>query len=183
VDRREFFKRLLGRSATRGEKPGTEKFFRPPYALPENEFLLYCSRCGDCTRACPHHTIFAVPDSAGAQVAKTPALDLLNNSCHLCADWPCVTACETGALRQPAVQQPGKPPPPPRLSNMQLSTALCLAHQGKQCDACRNSCPVNWALIWEQKGPRINASACTGCAMCRAACVADPKAFTPMLIL
>ena len=40
-----------------------------------------------------------------------------------------------------------------------------------------HSCPVPGALEWEGGvRPAINEARCTGCAMCREACIVDPKA-------
>ena len=58
-------------------------WIRPPYALDELDFLLACTRCDVCVESCPHDVIFKLSTRLGAQVAGTPALDLLNNACHL----------------------------------------------------------------------------------------------------
>ena len=105
MDRRSFFK-SLGNKATQTvveqlDKRATKqagRWIRPPYALAELDFLLACSRCGACTEACPHGVVFPLSPHLGPEVVGTPALDLLNRACQLCHDWPCVQACEPGAL-------------------------------------------------------------------------------------
>lgn len=73
-------------------------WIRPPFAKPELDFLLACTRCNACVDACPHQVIFTLPVRRGVEVAATPALDIIHKGCHLCSDWPCVNACETDAL-------------------------------------------------------------------------------------
>ena len=85
-------------------------WIRPPFARPELDFLLACTRCDACVEACPHGVIFALPLRCGAEVVATPALDLLANACHLCADWPCVSVCEPRALTFPVSVEPGREP-------------------------------------------------------------------------
>jgi len=188
VDRRSFFRRAaqkaghtLVREADERVKARARHWLRPPYAIDELDFLLACTRCGECISACPHQVIFALPARLGAQVTGTPALDLLNHGCHLCADWPCVAACEPGALRLPETaqgQEPGvdTPPPPPRLATARIDTTRCLPYQGPECGACDGSCPVDGALSWEQFKPKIDSALCTGCGLCREACIVEPKA-------
>ncbi len=151
-------------------------WIRPPWALDELEFLLACTRCRACLEACPHSVIFGLPARLGAQVVGTPALDLVHRGCHLCEDLPCVTSCEPGALRPPACEDVGGSRPLPRLARAAIDTSVCLAHLGPECGACAESCPVEGALCWESEKPRIDAETCTGCALCREACIVEPKA-------
>ena len=110
-----------------------------------------------------------------ANAAATPALDLVNHGCHLCAEWPCVSACKPGALKLPEAKD-GEAIPPPDLATVSVNTATCLAYLGPECGACASSCPVPGAMIWDQEKPRINPETCTGCGMCREACIVEPKA-------
>jgi ferredoxin-type protein NapG len=184
MDRREFFRNsarklaevaideIEARAAHRASR-----WIRPPYALEELEFLLQCTRCGDCIEACPHQVVFSLSARLGAQVVGTPALDLLNRGCHLCADWPCVAACEPGALKLPEVEA-NAARPLPKMASAAIDTGTCLPYSGPECGACRNSCPVPGALVWESERPRIEEEPCTGCALCREACIVEPKAVT-----
>lgn len=105
MNRRGFFKRSLGKVASVGSEYVEHKvveqakaWIRPPFAQAELDFLLNCSRCGDCIDACPHQVIFPLPLSRGASVAATPAMDIPNKACLLCTDWACVNACKDKAL-------------------------------------------------------------------------------------
>jgi len=116
MDRRSFFRSALDKggktvinAVDASVRKQASRWIRPPFALDELEFILACTRCGDCIEACPHEVIFGLSARVGAKFAGTPALDLLNKGCHLCADWPCVNACEPDALVLPEpAPAPGK---------------------------------------------------------------------------
>jgi len=182
--RRGFFRRAAGKAAEKVVEQADAKiearaaqWIRPPFAITEIEFLLACSRCEACIEACPHGVIFKLPASYGLDVAATPALDLSEKGCHLCEDWPCVTACEPLALRLPADEQgePAMSAAPPKLASASLDTSQCLPYMGPECGACEGSCPVEGALTWSGCQPSINKEICLGCGLCRQACITDPK--------
>jgi ferredoxin-type protein NapG len=147
------------------------RWFRPPYAMPEMGFLLACTRCDKCIQACPHEVLFPLPMEMGVQVGATPAMDLLNHGCHLCAEWPCVRVCEAAALQLPE----GQPPPLPRLAQVSIDAGVCLPYRGPECGACGSVCPVPGALRWEGHRPTVVKGVCVGCALCLEACPTLPK--------
>lgn len=181
MDRRDFFKHL-GRKASEKAIEHVEQrveqkavhWIRPPYAIAELEFLLACTRCDQCIEACPHNVIFPLPARRGGDVMNTPAMDLLNHGCHLCEEWPCVSVCEPGALKRPKEDQGLIPFP--KFANAIIDTSCCLPYQGPDCGACEGACPVPDALQWHDFKPSINPEKCTGCALCREACIVEPKA-------
>ena len=199
MDRREFFRSALQRGAKTMVDHAEEKveqdarrWIRPPFAVNELDFLLACSRCGDCVPACPHEVIFPLPARLGPRVVGTPALDLVNKGCHLCEEWPCVQACDEPALSLPALEGDLEPTAPvteamtspteqllpPKLAVLSIDTTTCLPYQGPECGACEQSCPVPGALSWEGTRPIINDDLCVGCGLCRADCILDPSAIT-----
>jgi len=195
MDRREFFRRGLGRVAEEAVQHVDKKiverasrWIRPPFAIPELDFLLACTRCDACIKACPHEIIFSLAVKNGADVMDTPALDLLNKGCRLCDDWPCVNACEAQALKLPVMPdiegteveaasgiEPAKFIPQPKLARLTVDTENCLPYQGPECGACASVCIVEGALEWQMERPLINQEKCTGCAMCREVCITEPK--------
>ncbi len=186
MDRRNFFRKAFRDSGKAVVKHVAKKveqqasrWIRPPFAVEELNFLLACTRCDACIEACEYQVIFRLSPRLGAKVVATPALDLLNHACHLCADWPCVAACETGALRLPEAESgsnPDEPVAPPVLARASIDTQRCLPYHGPECGACAGRCPIEGALDWQLTRPVINPLHCTGCALCRQACIADPPA-------
>jgi ferredoxin-type protein NapG len=188
MDRRGFFKNIANKAAEKSVEIVEKKvnrraanWIRPPYALDETNFLLACSRCDRCVEACPHQVIFKLPGRLGALVASTPALDLLKKGCHQCEDWPCVNACEDKALVLPEPVQSETEPNEtetelPKMAWAEINSETCLPYSGPECGACADSCPVPGALTWDMTRPIINLLVCTGCGMCREACIVDPKA-------
>ncbi len=176
LDRRELFTLGWRKAAGNAAARRSSRWIRPPHALPEPEFLIKCTGCGDCISACPHDVVFALPAGSGLRAETTPALDLLNRGCHMCDGWPCVAACEAEALVRP--DQAGEVPPAlPRLALVEIDTDTCLAYLGPECGACAHACPVPGALEWEGGiRPVVKTDICTGCALCREACIVDPKA-------
>ena len=148
----------------------------PPFAADELDFLLDCTRCDKCIEACPYDVLFTLPAHHGLQVVGTPAMDLRVRGCHMCQDWPCVTACEPAVLRRP--DQDGETPlAPPKLARVTIITKTCLPYLGPECGACAHACPIPGALEWEDGlRPVINQDICTGCALCREACIVEPEA-------
>ncbi len=183
MKRRHFFKLGARKAAQIASQVASEKFamraenwLRPPFAQEELRFLLACTRCDKCIEACTYDVLFRLPARLGRQVADTPAMDLLKRGCHMCSDWPCVGACEPGALTIPD-RQNGIPPEPAKFARVRIDRDACLPYSGPECGACAHSCPVEGALQWEGGvRPVINEESCTGCALCREACIVDPKA-------
>lgn len=186
MNRREFFTKGWAQAAATARKPREVRVARPPFALAEADFLGKCTSCGDCVAACPHGVIFQLGASHGIGLKGTPALDLLNKGCHLCEDWPCVTACEEGALvieaEEDTEDQPDIAPAPPRLARANVDTDTCIAYKGPECGACSDICPIDGALTWDGPKPMIDREKCVGCAQCRTACITEPKAITIMLL-
>ena len=182
MDRRGFFRagvdmvyRGVARELHNRMGGNTSNWIRPPYALDEGEFLQVCTRCDKCVDACPHDVIFTLPPRTGTRAQGTPALDLLNKGCRLCADWPCVAACEPGALKFPATEE-AEEHPLPRLAHVHINSSTCLPYSGPECGACAASCPVPGTLVWHGTRPEIEPGQCTGCGLCREACIVEPKA-------
>jgi len=196
VKRRDFFRLGLKKTAEVVVEEAEARvehrarlWIRPPYALNELDFLLKCTRCGDCMEKCPADVLFPLPAKYGLEVVSTPAMDLSEKGCRLCDDWPCVSACEPGALFNPPTDsttesEEGTADGPilsayatmPKLADIRIIENRCLPYMGPECGACAHSCPVEGALLWDGPKPRIDPETCVGCAMCVEACITEPKA-------
>ena len=206
MDRRAFFTRgadkaaqALAKHAAKKARENASRWIRPPFAIEELDFLLACNRCGDCIEACPHDVIFPLSSKLGVKVFSTPAMDLFNHSCHLCEDWPCVEVCEKEALKvivssdennteehvlensdienvnREEVNEDSASRVLPKIATVYINTQSCMPYSGPECGACR-VCPVEGAMLWDMEKPSINMQLCTGCALCREACIVEPKA-------
>ena len=175
--RRDFLRDLIGKTgelalgeARRRMELAARRFIRPPGAVSEADFIAGCTRCGDCVSACPAGVIFMLGVHLGLAVG-TPALDLVHNACALCPDFPCITACGPGALRQLAGA-------PPRLATLRIEANACLPFQGPECGVCVSVCPVEGAMGLKGARPSIAPEHCTVCALCLRACIVSPSAIT-----
>jgi len=189
MDRRDFFRLGLRKTGEAVVKKADNlaraqaiQWIRPPYAQSELEFLLLCTRCGKCSEACPHEVVFPLPKKYGAQVADTPALDLMNKGCHLCEDWPCVMACEPKALKLPEAPEESAPPLP-HFARAEIDTATCLPYNGPECGVCVEHCPVPGTMILDDEKPHIARTLCVGCGLCREVCVTDPKSISIHMLI
>lgn len=154
------------------------RWIRPPFAVRELDFLILCTRCDKCIEACEPKVLFHLSARLGAQVVNTPAMDLLNKGCTMCRGWPCVAVCTPDALKLPEIApENGAVAILPKIAQITINPATCLPFSGPECGACKTACPVPGALTMEGgRLPRINQELCTGCALCRAACIVEPKA-------
>lgn len=151
---------------------------RPPGALPEDDFLAACVRCGLCVRDCPYDTLKLA--ELGDNVATgTPYFEARQIPCEMCEDIPCVVACPTGALDR-GLTDIGK-------AKMGLAVLIdqenCLNFLGLRCDVCYRVCPViDKAITLERMHnprsdrhamllPTVHSEYCTGCGKCEKACV------------
>ncbi|MCB1960008.1 MAG: ferredoxin-type protein NapG [Rhodocyclaceae bacterium] len=151
---------------------------RPPGALPEQDFLAACVRCGLCVRDCPFDTLKLA--RFGDNVATgTPYFEARTVPCEMCDDIPCVAACPTGALDH-ALSNISE-------SRMGLAVLIdqetCLNFLGLRCDVCYRVCPVidkaiTLELVHNPRSdrhamllPTVHSEHCTGCGKCEHSCV------------
>ncbi len=175
---------------------------RPPGALPEEDFLKACIKCGLCAEACVNRDSNKNRDGSSRpgtlQMAKggdhrmigTPFFVPTEVPCYMCEDIPCVPVCPSGALDELSVSNE-KGELDIDKSRMGLAVVhkeSCIAFWGIQCDACYRACPLlDEAITLEyQKNERtgkhafllpiVNSNICTGCGLCEIACVTEKPA-------
>lgn len=84
----------------------TGALLRPPGALPEEDFVSHCIRCGLCVQACPVHAIHLADSDQGVGLG-TPFMVAREQSCgYSCDHLSCVKACPTGALQKKQLRLP-----------------------------------------------------------------------------
>ena len=136
---------------------------RPPGAINELDFLLKCSRCDDCVKACPGKAITRAEPKYGTAMG-TPIIDPQNAPCLLCKDLPCVKSCSENALIMP--------------KKIKMGTAFviknrCFAFNGQICDYCYDRCPLkDKAISMADRLPVVMEKDCAGCGICEYYCPA-----------
>ena len=156
---------------------------RPPGALPEDDFLGACIRCGACVRDCPYNTlVLAKPETAVA--TGTPYFTARTIPCEMCEDIPCIKACPTQALDHQLTD----------INQAKMGVAVLIDHEtclnflGLRCDVCYRVCPVidkaiTLEMVPNQRTgrhamllPTVHSEHCTGCGKCEKSCVLEEAA-------
>lgn len=156
---------------------------RPPGALPEEQFLGACVRCGLCVRDCPFDTL-ALAGLGEGVATGTPYFTARNVPCEMCDDIPCVAACPTGALDHGLTD----------IDDARMGLAVlvdqenCLNFLGLRCDVCYRVCPaIDKAITLDAQHnkrsghhalfiPVVHSDHCTGCGKCEKTCVLEEAA-------
>lgn len=156
---------------------------RPPGALPEEEFLAACTRCGLCVRDCPYNMLHLGRLGDGVPLG-TPYFYARQAGCEMCEDIPCVPVCPTGALSHELTD----------INKARMGLAVvsdqetCVAFLGLRCEVCFNICPIRGKAITLEKEhnvrsgkharflPVVHSAHCTGCGKCEEACILQEAA-------
>ncbi|MET0105375.1 MAG: ferredoxin-type protein NapG [Sedimenticola sp.] len=156
---------------------------RPPGAIPEEDFLGACIRCGLCVRDCPYD-ILKLGQLGDEVPTGTPYFTARTGPCEMCEDIPCVPACPTNALDHNLTD----------INDARMGLAVvvdqetCIAFLGLRCEVCFNICPIRGDAISleylhnDRSGkhalfiPVVHSEACTGCGLCEKACILEEAA-------
>ncbi len=175
---------------------------RPPGAIPEEQFIDVCIKCGLCAEACVNRESNKNRDGTQREgtlkIAKggdhkligTPFFVPREVPCYMCDDIPCVPVCPSEALDMESLLNEKRELD---INRAKMGLAVvhkesCIAFWGLQCDACYRACPLlDEALTLEyQKNARtgkhafllpvVHSDICTGCGLCEKACVTEKPA-------
>jgi polyferredoxin len=123
---------------------------RPPGALPENEFLSRCIKCGQCMRICPTNVIHPAGLESGIEGLWTPALNFRigTSGCQFnCI--ACSHLCPTAAIRPISLDERlGRnrfvDQGPLKIGTAFMDRGRCLPWaMDRPCIVCQENCPVS----------------------------------------
>jgi len=157
-----------------------ERLIRPPGALPEEQFLKKCVKCGECMKVCPTNAIQPVLSEAGPEGIWTPKLDFKIGYCdYYCS--LCTQVCPTGAIKELTIEAKNEL----KIGSVWVNRNRCIPWKfGDPCIVCEEHCPVSPKAIKFQKievlhlegivktplAPIIDLEQCTGCGICENKC-------------
>ncbi|WP_139653118.1 4Fe-4S dicluster domain-containing protein [Raoultibacter phocaeensis] len=167
---------LLGAQAVSFAARPTDDLLRPPGAQDEKDFASKCIKCGRCIQACPYAALVPAGPNTGSAVGS-PTLDVREQACRLCTDFPCIEACPTEALcAVEAIEDVN-------MGYAVIDEELCIALAGMRCEVCYRACPlIDRAITIDYRlregdsihsifAPVIDQEACVGCGLCVERCV------------
>jgi len=134
------------------------KVIRPPGALPEEEFLKRCIKCGQCMRVCPTNVIQPAGIEGGLENLWTPVLNnrIGSSGCQLnCV--ACGQVCPTAAIRPITLAEKLGVNEFAEAGPIKLGTAFvdrnrCLPWaMDKPCIVCEENCPVSPKAIFTRE--------------------------------
>lgn len=147
------------------------ELIRPPGALPEQDFLVKCVRCGECMKACATNTLQPVWLKAGLEglfsPVMLPRLAACAVNCNVCGK-----VCPTGAIRDLTLIEKNHA----KVGTAWIARENCLVwEQDKKCLVCDEVCPYNavsFRAVPERRNavPFVIANRCTGCGWCESKC-------------
>lgn len=143
---------------------------RPPGAIPEDEFLATCVRCGQCIKACPTNCLHPSFFESGIAGFMTPIAIMRIGPCDQNCN-ACGLVCPTDAIRSVDLIEKTYA----KIGNAVIEKARCIVwEQSKLCLVCDENCPYG-AIYWEEtnngdRRPFVDENRCNGCGQCEHAC-------------
>ena len=155
-------------------RPST--LIRPPGAVPEENFLRLCLRCGACMQACPSNGLQPTYFLAGLAGIFSPVLVPRRGPCVAGCN-ACGQVCPSHALRRLVLEEKQHA----KTGTAGILRRRCLAwNQDRRCVVCQEVCPYGAISLRSLPGhripvPLVKADRCFGCGACECHCpVASP---------
>jgi MauM/NapG family ferredoxin protein len=158
----------------------SERLIRPPGALPEEQFLKKCVKCGECMKVCPTNALQPTLAEAGPEGIWTPMIVPRIGYCEYYCSL-CTQVCPTGAIRELDIEAKNKI----KMGSAWIDRNRCIPWKfGNPCIVCEEHCPVSPKAIQLTKievklkdgtiktplAPIIDLETCTGCGICENKC-------------
>jgi MauM/NapG family ferredoxin protein len=151
---------------------------RPPGALPEEQFIGVCTRCGQCFKVCPTNFLQPTLFESGIEGIFTPTGNPLRGYCEYECTL-CGQVCPTEAIAELTKEQKRHT----KIGIAKFVEETCLPFAEKtNCIVCEEHCPIPGKAIrleptgqtakdgQELRKPYVVADLCTGCGICVAKC-------------
>jgi MauM/NapG family ferredoxin protein len=158
----------------------SEKLIRPPGALPEQEFLARCVKCGECMKVCPTNGLQHAFDEGGLLSIWTPILVPRIGFCEFQCSL-CTQVCPTGAIEELTIKKKTAT----KIGSAWVRQHRCIPYtQGEPCKVCQERCPTTPKAIVMveaevfapdgeivvQNVPIVDNDICIGCGVCETKC-------------
>ncbi|HQL80664.1 MAG TPA: 4Fe-4S binding protein [Spirochaetota bacterium] len=170
---------LSAAPAQKKGRPGTAAGLRPPGALPEEDFISRCIRCGNCMKVCPTNLLQPSSIAGRPGAAWSPVLDTRRGYCEYGCNL-CGQVCPTDAIRELTLGQKQKF----QIGIAVFDKKICLPYaKGENCIVCEEHCPVPEKAIRVKEAvvkgkrvmqPYVVRDLCIGCAICELKCPVEP---------
>lgn len=156
------------------------KLVRPPGAVPEDEFLSRCIRCGECMKVCPTNAVQPTFLEAGMVGLWSPLLNMKLGYCEYECTL-CTQVCPTDAIKELTFEEKQQT----RIGVAAFDRGRCLPWaSARSCIVCEEHCPTPTKAIWFEevevlnengelvtlKQPHVNPDLCIGCGVCENKC-------------
>jgi MauM/NapG family ferredoxin protein len=152
---------------------------RPPGALPEDQFLRRCVRCGECMKVCLTNGLQPTLLEAGLEGIWTPRFDFHTGYCQYYCTL-CGQVCPTEAIQKLTQAEKARV----KIGLAYIDKNRCIPYaRGNECLVCEEHCPTpDKAIKFEQveimtpqgrrliKRPIIDLKLCIGCGICEYKC-------------
>ncbi|HVN80234.1 MAG TPA: 4Fe-4S dicluster domain-containing protein [Terriglobia bacterium] len=179
---------LLFRAGAKGQgRSFNPRLIRPPGALPEEDFLARCIRCGECMKVCPTNGVHPTLLEAGLEGLWSPVMKMKIGYCEYECTL-CTQVCPTDAIKELAVEAKQQV----KIGLAFVDKNRCLPYAfARSCIVCEEHCPTPKKAIWFEevevmnrqglmtrvKQPHVDPELCIGCGICENKCpVADQGA-------
>jgi MauM/NapG family ferredoxin protein len=159
---------------------GDPLLIRPPGALPEEEFLGRCVRCGECMKVCIGNGLQPAFLQGGFEGMFSPILKARTGYCEYNCTL-CGQVCPTGALRKLDLAEKKKV----KIGNACFDHNRCLPYaKGIPCIVCEEHCPTpdkaikfREVVVENNRGEKVTVKQpylvdelCVGCGICETRC-------------
>ncbi|MFZ5775455.1 MAG: ferredoxin-type protein NapF [Thermodesulfobacteriota bacterium] len=130
---------------------------RPPWAIPEQDFLTRCTRCGTCIPLCPQGIL-------QGDLLGYPVVDFTRGGCTFCG------VCRDSCLPQALIARLHTP----AWAYKAIIDSSCLNNRGIPCRVCGEHCDTD-AIVFRPASrcsmlPELIHDRCNGCGACISPC-------------